>query len=113
MDSDTKAEVLGRIAIAVKQLRAERNLSQRELAQIVGCEGGTISQWENAKNFPKTEHLFAIADLRGQTWEEFVRYLRTGEVQTAISFVLGDSLKGFSKEELGELMQVALRLLLQ
>lgn len=45
----------------IKKRRAEMNLTQRELAKIVGVAHVTISQWENEQTAPKGENLFSLA----------------------------------------------------
>lgn len=112
MDAKVRTTVLSRLAIAVQSLRKSKKLSQRELGELIGCEAGTISQWENGKNFPKAEYLFAIADLKKEPWERFVQYLRTGEeAQLEISLV--EHLNQCSKEELTEVLKLAMELLLK
>lgn len=55
------------IGARIKELREERHLTQRELAdQLPGkTEGKDISRWENGKHRPTPDTLSAIADALG------------------------------------------------
>lgn len=46
----------------LKELRIEKKMNQKELADRLGYKQNTISQWENGKRFMDTETLRTIAD---------------------------------------------------
>jgi transcriptional regulator with XRE-family HTH domain len=46
----------------IRKLRIERNISQTELANIVGCSDKTISAWENDTRIPRNLTLIKMAD---------------------------------------------------
>lgn len=46
----------------IRKLRIERNISQTELANIVGCSDKTISAWENGTRIPRNLTLIKMAD---------------------------------------------------
>jgi transcriptional regulator with XRE-family HTH domain len=46
----------------LRQIRSERNLTQRQLAQLVGCETMLISGYERGMGLPKLDTLVALAE---------------------------------------------------
>ncbi len=46
----------------IAQLRAERKISQRELANALNVSAGAVAQWEVNKRCPSLESLVDIAD---------------------------------------------------
>ena len=46
----------------IRKLRTEKELEQKELAQIVQVHKGTVSNWENNKRIPDSEMLIKIAN---------------------------------------------------
>lgn len=61
------------LASRLKNLRKERDLSQEQLAHIVGTTKGTISNYENSHSTPSNEMLVSLAD----------------ELQTSTDYLLG------------------------
>jgi transcriptional regulator with XRE-family HTH domain len=51
--------------VAIKQLREGRNLTQAELAQMIGVSSKTISKWETAKGLPDITLLQPLARALG------------------------------------------------
>lgn len=49
----------------LKELRIEKKMNQKELADKLGYKQNTISQWENDKRFMDTETLRTIANFFG------------------------------------------------
>ena len=49
--------------IRLFELRAEKNLSQRELAKKLNVSQGTYNNWENGKTEPSIEDLIEISKL--------------------------------------------------
>ncbi|MDE7380233.1 MAG: helix-turn-helix domain-containing protein [Clostridia bacterium] len=47
-------------AIKLKELRAEKQLSQKQLAQLVGTTDDSIYSWENGRSQPSIEMLRAL-----------------------------------------------------
>jgi transcriptional regulator with XRE-family HTH domain len=62
-----KAKRLGRtslmkdFALRLRTIRLERGLSQRQLAEIVGCETMLISRYERGTGLPKMDTLVSLA----------------------------------------------------
>jgi transcriptional regulator with XRE-family HTH domain len=51
----------GNLQEAIRCARAERGLTQGELAARLGVSQGTISFWENGTETPTVEHLIVLA----------------------------------------------------
>lgn len=49
----------------IKELREEKGLTQRELAELMQVSFQTISKWENGVNFPDITHIPRLADIFG------------------------------------------------
>ena len=73
--ADSKA--LERLSELVVYLRGER--SQRQYAKDLGISYGTIRGWENQECFPSTQYAQILAEASGQTLDELMYYLQSGE----------------------------------
>lgn len=49
----------------IKELRCERDLSQRELAKAIGVSPKAINFWEHGVNEPKASYIIALAKFFG------------------------------------------------
>lgn len=47
----------------LKGLRADFNLTQKEVAEKIGVSPDTISKWENGKTYPDVEDIWKIEEL--------------------------------------------------
>lgn len=47
----------------LKELRFEKGLTQKELAEQIGIKRNTYSDWENGKTEPSFENIVKLADL--------------------------------------------------
>ncbi|MCI9415483.1 MAG: helix-turn-helix transcriptional regulator [Clostridiales bacterium] len=47
--------------LMIQMLRCQQNMSQRELAEIVGVGQAAISMWEGGANRPRAERLPVLA----------------------------------------------------
>ncbi len=45
----------------IRELRLERKLSQKQMAEMLSVSQDTISLWENGKSVPTAEYLIEIA----------------------------------------------------
>lgn len=77
------AVAMGRVIVRV---RAEIELSQRQLARLLGVSPSAVSRWEAGHRFPTLSHLAKIADLAGRpasallvATEELLRVARDGD----------------------------------
>ena len=52
---------MNRFADRLKELRAEKQVGQVELANAINVSKGTISLWENGLREPKLSNLIALA----------------------------------------------------
>lgn len=65
----------------LKELRLSRNLTQTELAEILGVEQQDVSRWENDKNKPSREKEQMISIFFGEKKEDiFFGLYNTPEV---------------------------------
>jgi len=47
----------------LQKLRAEKNISQEQLADKIGVSRQSISAWESGKSSPELEKLIALSEL--------------------------------------------------
>ena len=59
------------ISKKIKQLRQQKELSQKELAKLIGASTMAISNYELGKNFPDQEKLQKISKALGVTIADF------------------------------------------
>ena len=58
----------------ITELRNEKNLSQGQLAELLGISRQAVSKWENDKTSPDTLNLIKLADVL----DTEIEYLATG-----------------------------------
>ena len=51
----------------LQALRSQRNMTQEQLAMLVGVSRQSVSKWESDKAYPEMDKLLAICDLFGCT----------------------------------------------
>lgn len=56
----------------LKEKRLERNLTQQELANLIGVKDSAITQYEKGKREPKMNTVFKLADALGVSIDYFV-----------------------------------------
>ena len=95
----------------LRDLRAKKRFSQKQLAEIVGVSPGNVSDWESGKTKPGYVALAALA----RCFEVSADYLlelspeKTGEVEDdlrRLRFVRQAQTAGFTLEEIKELMDL-------
>jgi transcriptional regulator with XRE-family HTH domain len=59
--------------IQIKKQREKNRLSQVQLAQKLGVNQNTVSQWETGRSSPPVDKLIIMSDLFGCTIDELVR----------------------------------------
>ena len=64
------------IVIELKELRKEKGLTLRDLADKCGVSPSTISNIENGDKTPKVDNLFYIAKALGVTLNDLVKEVR-------------------------------------
>ena len=57
----------------IKAKRQSLNMTQFDLAKLLGVSRSTVAMWENGTNTPPTNILIKLADLFGCTIDELVR----------------------------------------
>ena len=63
------------IGVRITELRKEKQLSQGQLAQLLGVSRQAVSKWENDQTSPDTINLIKIADIL----DTEIEYLATGK----------------------------------
>jgi transcriptional regulator with XRE-family HTH domain len=56
----------------VRAARIRLAMNQREVAQLVGTDGGTISRWERGDGYPQTKQLVKLARALGESLDHLV-----------------------------------------
>ena len=59
--------------VLLKEKRIERNLTQKELAELSGVPQQNISAYENNARIPGADALYALAEALGATMNELYR----------------------------------------
>lgn len=57
----------------IYQLRKSKNLSQKELGEMVGVSNKAVSKWENGTAIPKTDTLVKLAQILGVSPQEMLQ----------------------------------------
>jgi|1185.fasta_scaffold31731_2 transcriptional regulator with XRE-family HTH domain len=63
---------LVRFGKRVRAARIRLAMNQREVAQLVGTDGGTISRWERGDGYPQTKQLVKLARALGESLDHLV-----------------------------------------
>ena len=56
----------------IKELRQKAGLTQAELAEKLGFQPQTVSNWENGKTFPDVMQIKKIEDLYGVSYVDII-----------------------------------------
>ena len=73
----------------IRELRTQKNLSQKDLAAQLGVTVAAVSKWENGKNIPDISNLKAIAEL----FEVSLTEILNGETSSVSLSVTKESLQ--------------------
>lgn len=65
----------------LQHLRATRNLTQEQLAMLLGVSRQSVSKWEAERAYPEMDKLLKLCDLFGCTLDELVSGDLTGRRQ--------------------------------
>ena len=68
-------EIRKTLGETLKELRAERNMTQEFVAESLGVSRQAVSKWENGSSEPSTSNLIAIAKLYETPPEELLKKL--------------------------------------
>ena len=55
----------------IKELRTERNMSQRQLGTAIGVSQKAVDYWERDVNEPKSSYIIALVRFFNTTFDEF------------------------------------------
>lgn len=87
----------------LKELRKNRKINQKELAEIVGVDRTAVGKWENGNNYPTVEVLDKLATFFGVTTDYLLgRDELPASKQNAMDFKLLEEfnlLNDFGKRE--------------
>lgn len=56
----------------IKKMREKKDITQQELATVLGVSQSTVAMWETNNSLPRTEKLPAIAKALGCTIDELL-----------------------------------------
>ena len=56
--------------ISLKAARADKNLTQKELAIAVGVTKKTVGAWESGKSMPKADKIDLLCQVLGKTYDD-------------------------------------------
>lgn len=65
MGADARGPATARLGLRLRELRAARSLSLRQLARLIGASPSLLSQVENGKVTPSVDTLYQLADALG------------------------------------------------
>lgn len=71
-----------------KMLRNEKDLTQAELANILGCSPGAIAHWESGTRIPSIDFLITVANLFDCTLEYIMGVSDFRHENEAIKYML-------------------------
>lgn len=58
---------------AIRHYRKNSNMTQKELAEVLGVDKSTVTKWEVGSSLPRTQLLTKIASLFGCTIDELLK----------------------------------------
>lgn len=76
-------------------LRAQRNMTQEQLAMLLGVSRQAISKWESEKAYPEMDKLLMVCDLFGCTLDDLV----LGDVSVSVN--VGAAARGAAEGDHG------------
>lgn len=64
-----------KIGEKIKELRLENNLSQMQLAKLIGVSQKAIDYWERSVNEPKASYIISLVKVFDVSFDEFFDYI--------------------------------------
>ena len=61
----------------VTKARVGMQLTQKDMAQLLGVSFVTVNNWENGRNVPQPHHAARLADLLGLDKQKVLKNLKT------------------------------------
>ena len=56
----------------IRELRQKKELSQEELARLLGVDRSSVAKWETGNNLPRAEKLMMLATIFGCSLDELL-----------------------------------------
>jgi transcriptional regulator with XRE-family HTH domain len=84
--------------------RKENNMTQMELADMIGISYQAVSSWERGNSMPDIEKIPKLADLFHVSIDELIGESRV--IKTVLNNSDGEVAKNFSEEELKEVLPI-------
>lgn len=56
----------------IRELRQKKELSQEELARLLGVDRSAVAKWETGSNLPRAEKLMMLATIFGCSLDELL-----------------------------------------
>ena len=78
-----------KIGAFLRELRKEKNLTQEQLAEVLGVSGRTVSRWETGSNMPDLAIMIELADY----YDIDIKELLNGERKSEMDKELKETLK--------------------
>lgn len=66
----------------IRFLRAQKNMTQEQLADLVGCKKDQVSRWERGDSSPQNRYRESLAKHLGVKWEELTQPPNREKVET-------------------------------
>lgn len=101
-DSEIKSQ-LGRLAENIGVYRRRMEISQNELAQVLGISGSYIAQWETMRATPSVPMLIRLADLFNMEIDKMlVEDARSDEdvLRAALALAVANGLVGRARADM-------------
>lgn len=89
----------------LKQHRKEKNLTQKEIAPLLGIKQNTYSDWETGKSEPNLENVVKLSKILGTTTDELLGqtiYSKVDLLRFLDDFDVSD-IKNFEKDDVDKL----------
>lgn len=69
----------------IKKLLADRNLTQKELAEAIGVSNGTLSDWPGGRFYPRKKYIDAMAQYFNVSVDEITKEKDTNQDERLMS----------------------------
>lgn len=93
--------------LMIREKRKELGLTQTELAQQLGTNLNTVSNWERGKTFPDAEQIWGCAIALKCTPNDLLGWAETKEIETALERELIDNYRASSPERQDRLIDTS------
>jgi len=63
------------VSMGIREMRLEKNLTQEQLADIMGVTQGAVVQWEAGNTFPRMKSVPKLAEVLGVPVDKLIEAL--------------------------------------